>query len=128
MVFGAFIFWLISALGAFWVVNTMAMRSRLRKRGEAATAEVVNVAGTQRYDATRTCTIRYVRANGEETFARLVSSRSRGLAEGTRVPILYLPDRPQVVADSRYVSSSVIPSVIAVALFAVLGCLVFLRH
>jgi len=81
MVFGAFIFWLISALGAFWVVNTMAMRSRLRKRGEAATAEVVNVAGTQLYDATRTCTIRYVRANGEETFARLVSSRSRGLAK-----------------------------------------------
>jgi hypothetical protein len=128
MVFGAFIFWLISALGAFWVVNTMAMRSRLRKRGEAATAEVVNVAGTQLYDATRTCTIRYVRANGEETFARLVSSRSRGLAEGTRVPILYLPDRPQVVADSRYVSSSVIPSVIAVALFAALGFLVFFRH
>jgi hypothetical protein len=128
MVFGAFIFWLISALGAFWVVNTMAMRSRLRKRGEAATAEVVNVAGTQLYDATRTCTIRYVRANGEETFARLVSSRSRGLAEGTRVPILYLPDRPQVVADSRSVSSSVIPSVIAVALFAALGFLVFFRH
>jgi uncharacterized protein DUF3592 len=128
MVFGAFIFWLISALGAFWVVNTMAMRSRLRKRGEAATAEVVNVAGTQLYDATRTCTIRYVRANGEETFARLVSSRSRGLAEGTRVPIIYLPDRPQVVADSRSVSSSVIPSVIAVALFAALGFLVFFRH
>jgi predicted ATPase len=128
MVFGAFIFWLISALGAFWVVNTRAMRSRLRKRGEAATAEVVNVAGTQLYDATRTCTIRYVRANGEETFARLVSSRSRGLAEGTRVPILYLPDRPQVVADSRSVSSSLIPSVIAVALFAALGFLVFFRH
>ena len=129
MVFGAFIFWLISALGAFWVVNTMATRSRLRKRGEAATAEVVNVAGTQQlYDASRTCTIRYVRANGEETFARLVSSRSRGLAEGTRVPILYLPDRPQVVADSRSVSSSVIPSVIAVALFAALGFLVFFRH
>ena len=128
MVFGAFIFWLISALGAFWVVNTMATRSRLRKRGEAATAEVVNVTGTQLYDATRTCTIRYVRANGEETFARLVSSRSRGLAEGTRVPILYLPDRPQVVADARYVSSSVIPSVIAVALFAALGFLVFFRH
>ena len=69
------------------------MRSRLRKRGAAATAEVVNVAGTrQLYDSTRTCTIRYVRANGEETFARLVSPRSRGLAEGTRVPILYLPD------------------------------------
>jgi hypothetical protein len=100
MVFGAFIFWLISALGAFWVVNTMATRSRLRN----------------------------VRANGEETFARLVSSRSRGLAEGTRVPILYLPDRPQVVADSRYVSSSVIPSVIAVVLFAGLGFLVFFRH
>jgi Protein of unknown function (DUF3592) len=128
MVFGAFIFWLISALGAFWVVNTRAMRSRLRKRGEAATAEVVNVAGTQLYDATRTCTIRYVRANGEETFARLVSPRSRGLTEGTRVPILYLPDRPQVVADSRSVSSSLIPSVIAVVLFAALGFLVFLRH
>jgi hypothetical protein len=128
MVFGAFIFWLISALGAFWVVNTRAMRSRLRKRGEATTAEVVNVAGTQLYDATRTCTIRYARANGEETFARLVSPRSRGLAEGTRVPILYLPDRPQVVADSRSVSSSLIPSVIAVALFAALGFLVFFRH
>jgi hypothetical protein len=129
MVFGAFIFWLISALGALWVVNTRAMRSRLRKRGEAATAEVVNVAGTrQLYDSTRTCTIRYVRADGEETFARLVSPRSRGLAEGTRVPILYLPDRPQVVADSRSVSSSLIPSVIAVALFAALGFLVFFRH
>jgi hypothetical protein len=129
MVFGAFIFWLISALGALWVVNTTATRGRLRRRGEAATAEVVKVAETgQLYDATRTCTIRYVRANGEETFTRLVSSRSRGLVEGSRVPILYLPDRPQVVADSRSVSSSLIPSVIAVALFAALGFLVFFRH
>lgn len=129
MIFGACMFWLISALGACWVVNTNAMRTRLRKRGEAATAEVVNVAGGGGvYDSTRTCTIRYARANGEETFARLVSPRSRGLTEGTQVPILYLPDRPQVVADSRSVSSSLIPSVIAVALFAALGFLVFFRH
>jgi hypothetical protein len=127
MVFGAVFFWLTSALGAFWVVNTKVMRSRLRERGEAATAMVVNVArARQRNDATRTCTIRYVSVTGEEVFARLVSPRSRGLTEGSRVPILYLPDRPRVVADSRYASSSLIPSVITVVIFAALGFVVFL--
>ena len=128
MVFGAVIFWLFSALGAFWVVSTRAMRSKLRERGEAATAVVVKISESgQLYDSTRTCTIRYKSVSGEEIFARLVSPRSRWLTEGTEVPVLYLPDRPQVVAESRSVYSSLIPSVAAAVIFAVVGFVLFFR-
>jgi Protein of unknown function (DUF3592) len=105
----------------FATVSDVVRSSQVRRRGVAATAEVIGTnprTGFANYSRSRV--VRFTTAQNREVTVAMPRGRLRDIPVGGRTGIRYLPEKPKVVRSSggsaRYVSS-----LFAVAVFVALG-------
>lgn len=113
-------------LGILAVASDVRLFVQLRRRGVAATAEVVGVntrstgvpGGTHRYPV-----LRFTTADEEIVTTELRLGKLRGASIGDRVYIQYLPKRPKTVGlwDGDFRFSATLWSVLACVFLIVLG-------
>ena len=105
----------------FGTISDVVRSSQVRRRGVAATAEVVGInapAGFANFSRSRV--LRFTTAQNREVTVAMPRGRLRDVPVGGRTGIRYLPEKPKVVRSAggggRYLSS-----LFVVAVFAALG-------